>query len=61
MGAVNALIGSVTGAIQQAMSSLTHLVNAAAMSVVCAAAKELNGFMDKIASPALKAALPAPI
>jgi len=61
MSTVNALMSSMTSAIQSAMSSLTHLVNAAALHVMCAGATQFNGFMNSIASPALKAVMPTPI
>ena len=61
MDSANAIIGGITGAISSALGNLTHMANAAAMAVMCKAASEFNSFIDSVASPALKAALPAPI
>jgi hypothetical protein len=37
-----------------------HMASAAALSIVCKGASELNSFINSIASPALQAALPPP-
>jgi len=61
MDSANQIIGSMTSAISSALGNLTHMANAAAMAVMCKAASEFNSFIDSVASPSLKAALPAPI
>jgi len=61
MDAANQMIGQITGAISSALGNLAHMANAAALSVMCTAASEFNSFIDSVGSPALKAALPAPV
>ena len=51
----------MNSAVSGAMDSLVHTVNAAALSVVCAGATELNAFVNSITTPAFQALLPAPI
>ena len=61
MSAVTDMVSQMTNAAMSAVSGLINMVGATALSVVCAGAHELNSFIDKVATPALKAALPAPI
>lgn len=58
---VNGMISVITNNINAALASLTHIASAAAMSVICAAATELNGFINSITTPAFQAVLPTPV
>ena len=59
-GPITAAIGGIMNQISAALGNVMHMASAAALSVVCAGASELNSFVDSIASPALKEALPPP-
>jgi hypothetical protein len=53
------MINQMTNAVTGAVAKLVNLVGASALSMICKEATELNSFIDKIASPALKSILPA--
>lgn len=59
-GAVSAAIAGITGAINAALQNVMHMASAAALSIVCKGASELNSFVNSITSPQLQAALPPP-
>jgi hypothetical protein len=59
-GAITQAIAGITNAINAALQNVMHMASAAALSIVCKGASELNSFINSIASPALQAALPPP-